>query len=84
MNRHNNPSDTQATATSPAFEPALAWAANYSDPKFDEPPFALLGDDELMSSLSNAYENRRARQVFEWEITRRRAAESNAKSFYLV
>jgi hypothetical protein len=35
---------------------------------------ALFGDDELLTSLSNAYENRRARQVFEWEKARRRVA----------
>lgn len=31
------------------------------------------GDDELIALLSGAYENRRARQVMEWEATRRRA-----------
>ncbi len=30
-------------------------------------------EDELLVSLSAAVENRRARQVFEWESTRRRA-----------
>jgi hypothetical protein len=29
--------------------------------------------DELIRSLSDAYENQRARQVFEWERTRRQA-----------
>ncbi len=28
-------------------------------------------NDDLLGSLSDAYENRRARQVFEWEKTRR-------------
>lgn len=28
-------------------------------------------NDDLINSLSNAYENKRARQVFEWEKTRR-------------
>lgn len=28
-------------------------------------------NDDLIVSLSNAYENKRARQVFEWERTRR-------------
>lgn len=32
-----------------------------------------LTEDELLVSLSNAYENRRALQVFEWESARRRA-----------
>jgi hypothetical protein len=30
-------------------------------------------DDELLASLSGAYENRRALQVFEWEAARRKA-----------
>ena len=29
--------------------------------------------DDLIRSLSDAYENQRARQVFEWERTRRQA-----------
>ncbi|MDH3494588.1 MAG: hypothetical protein OEM82_13615 [Acidobacteriota bacterium] len=29
-------------------------------------------NDELIASLANAYENRRARQVYEWEIIRRK------------
>lgn len=28
-------------------------------------------NDDLIASLSNAYENKRARQVFEWEKARR-------------
>jgi hypothetical protein len=30
-------------------------------------------DDDLLTTLSSARENRRARQVFEWESVRRRA-----------
>jgi hypothetical protein len=30
-------------------------------------------DDELMASLSAAYENRRAQQAFEWDAVRQRA-----------
>jgi hypothetical protein len=30
-------------------------------------------NDDLISSLSDAYENQRARQVFEWERARRQA-----------
>jgi len=30
-------------------------------------------DDELLTTLISAHENRRARQVFEWEAARRRA-----------
>lgn len=32
-----------------------------------------LFDDDLINSLSTAYENRRARQVLEWESVRQRA-----------
>lgn len=34
---------------------------------------SLMNDDELLATLSGAYENRRALQVFEWETARRRA-----------
>ena len=33
----------------------------------------LVLDDELLSTLSDAWENRRARQAFEWEAARRKA-----------
>jgi hypothetical protein len=36
-------------------------------------PRAESSDDEILSTLSGAYENRRARQVAEWENIRRRA-----------
>jgi hypothetical protein len=41
----------------------------------DQRPDGLqdLLDDDLLASLSAALENRRARQVFEWEAVRRRA-----------
>lgn len=32
-----------------------------------------IAEDELISALGSAYENRRARQVIEWEAIRRRA-----------
>ena len=32
-----------------------------------------VGDDELLSTLADARENRRARQAFEWEAVRRKA-----------
>jgi hypothetical protein len=32
-----------------------------------------ISDDDLLTTLSSARENRRARQVFEWESVRRRA-----------
>jgi hypothetical protein len=34
-------------------------------------PIENLGNDDLIVSLSDAYENKRARQVFEWERVRR-------------
>ena len=34
---------------------------------------AAAGDDELVTMLSDAHENRRARQAFAWEAVRRRA-----------
>ena len=84
MNRPNNKSDKQTNAFSPALESALIRVANFPDSNFNEAQAALFGEDELVSSLSNAYENRRARQVFEWEVTRRRAAESHAKTHSFV
>ena len=35
-------------------------------------------NDDLIVSLSNAYENRRARQVFEWEKLRRQSLQRAA------
>ncbi len=35
-------------------------------------------NDDLIVSLSDAYENKRARQVFEWERARRQNAQRNA------
>lgn len=37
-----------------------------------------LPSDELIVSLSDAYENKRARQVFEWERVRRQNAQRAA------
>ena len=34
---------------------------------------SLMNEDELLVTLSGAYENRRALQVFEWETARRKA-----------
>jgi hypothetical protein len=42
---------------------------NYTNP---ETP-SEISEDELLMALSSARENRRARQVFEWESIRRRA-----------
>lgn len=37
-----------------------------------------LWDDELVALLADAHENKRARQAFEWETTRRRAERRTA------
>ena len=36
-----------------------------------EVSFETIPNDEIISSLANAYENKRARQVYEWELLRR-------------
>jgi hypothetical protein len=36
-------------------------------------PVPSLGDDELVATLVDAHENRRARQAHEWEVVRRKA-----------
>lgn len=36
-------------------------------------PAPLVLDDEVVTALADAPENRRARQAFEWEIVRRKA-----------
>lgn len=41
-------------------------------------PIENLPNDDLIVSLSDAYENKRARQVFEWERVRRNNAAHRA------
>ena len=36
-------------------------------------PSPSTGDDEVLTALADARENRRARQAFEWEVVRRKA-----------
>jgi len=36
-------------------------------------PAPAVGEDELLATLVDARENRRARQAYEWEIVRRKA-----------
>ena len=36
-------------------------------------PVPLSFDDEVLTALADAWENRRARQAFEWEVVRRKA-----------
>ena len=88
MNRQTNQPNTQPYETNPPLfaETAVTQTAASFEQNIqmtatrDERQLSFSGDDELLSSLSNAYENRRARQVFEWETIRRRA-ESNAPSY---
>ncbi len=50
----------------------LNYISNLDVRRRDASP-AESADDDLVTMLSAAYENRRARQVFEWESARRRA-----------
>ncbi len=42
----------------------------------------LLSDDELIASLQSCRENCRARQVFEWEMTRRSIGSAPPQNYY--
>ena len=46
-------------------------------------PAATAGEDEVLSALADARENRRARQAFEWEVVRRKAEKRAAAKVYL-
>ena len=43
---------------------------------------ASAGDDEVLTALADARENRRARQAFEWEVVRRKAEKRAAAKVY--
>lgn len=45
-------------------------------------PTQSTGDDEVLSALADARENRRARQAFEWEVVRRKAEKRAAAKVY--
>ena len=45
-------------------------------------PAASAGDDEVLTALADARENRRARQAFEWEVVRRKAEKRAAAKVY--
>jgi hypothetical protein len=45
-------------------------------------PAQLAGDDEVLTALADARENRRARQAFEWEVVRRKAEKRAAGKVY--
>lgn len=51
----------------------LIESAKVAPPNTQSTLFPESTDDDLVSLLSAAYENRRARQVVEWEAIRRRA-----------
>lgn len=40
------------------------------------------GDDDVLTDLADARENRRARQAFEWEVVRRKAEKRAAAKVY--
>ena len=45
-------------------------------------PAPSAGEDEVLSALADARENRRARQAFEWEVVRRKAEKRAAAKVY--
>jgi hypothetical protein len=45
-------------------------------------PAQPAGDDEVLTALADARENRRARQAFEWEVVRRKAEKRAAAKVY--
>ena len=45
-------------------------------------PASPAGDDDVLTALEDARENRRARQAFEWEVVRRKAEKRAAAKVY--
>lgn len=45
-------------------------------------PAPAAGDDDVLTALADARENRRARQAFEWEVVRRKAEKRAAAKVY--
>ncbi|HEU4766510.1 MAG TPA: hypothetical protein VFS77_04025 [Pyrinomonadaceae bacterium] len=45
-------------------------------------PAPVAGEDEVLAALADAWENRRARQAFEWEVVRRKAEKRAAAKVY--
>lgn len=45
-------------------------------------PASSVGEDEVLTALADAHENRRARQAFEWEVVRRKAEKRAAAKVY--
>lgn len=64
IRRTNEPSEL--TRSNASFNPASAERHSARPAKKDR-----TANDDIIASLSNAYENKRARQVFEWELLRR-------------
>ncbi|HKX33295.1 MAG TPA: hypothetical protein VJ302_36800 [Blastocatellia bacterium] len=57
-------------------EAVLDFVSQYEASVQDQAPPEItreITDDDLIAALSSARENRRAREVFEWEAVRRRA-----------
>ena len=42
----------------------------------------VAGEDDVLTALADARENRRARQAFEWEVVRRKAEKRAAAKVY--
>jgi hypothetical protein len=68
LNRLSEPEIAEVLDYVNLIEAAKETPANAQNALFPE-----AADDEIISTLSGAYENRRARQVAEWESIRRRA-----------
>ena len=45
-------------------------------------PISSITDDDVLTALADARENRRARQAFEWEAVRRKAEKRAAAKVY--
>ena len=45
-------------------------------------PASSAAEDEVLAALADAWENRRARQAFEWEVVRRKAEKRAAAKVY--
>ena len=45
-------------------------------------PASPAGEDEVLTALADARENRRARQAFEWKVVPRKAGKRTARKVY--
>ncbi len=67
-----NRTDTSVFTTETAADTALSYIHQRTASSARSPQQDTMRFDELFRSLTDARENRRARQVFEWELARRR------------